>query len=1494
MLKISAQPLTPPNAPANYWQMTCNTGVVVLGNSYFGGAIGTTDSYWQVSDPQLGWVPARIINQPWLNPQQCQNVSGNGGINRWITAPSLACGNNVGTCNWASTLKFRRVINLTATDILLLQLDVWASDWVQNITVNGIVKWNSNVIPGQPNPPSNRVVPVKFNWCDWIVGPNIIEITVKTDPAQPSQCRFVGIKVEAFDNYNYGIPYKLITGNTIACANKTAVYTYPSINAIGYPLGTIGTYSWTNPAGWGTIGSNTSPTHSVNVGNSSGIMAVQVYSTNPSGKVCMSVAGLSITVPPQLSVTATPSIICLGKTSTLTATGAGSYTWTAPGPQNISYLATALVSPTIANTTFTAKGLTAIGNCTYTKTVNVTVKGLPLLAITSSTSTICAGKTALFIGSGASTYTWMTTPTVNNANLSVSPTTSTTYTLTGTGTNGCVNTKTIGLTVLPQPTLSVAVSQPVICAGSTSTLTASGAVSYTWSPVPFLSPVIIVSPNATSTYSCTGKGANGCTKTQTAQVITLVKPVITAVPPAVCPGFSNTMTATGAANYTWYIGGANPSIISNTAVIVVNPTVSTTYTVCGTNSTNSCVACSTFTLNTGAPIGITAPNATLCSNAGNCINISASSAQPNVSYVWQPGSVPGGTIGVCPQVQTVYTVSATSPVAGQCPSSRTLAVSIASNCCSQPTAGLTVLSNPAGVYANTAFLLNSSTSLLQNTTLVNCEVWATEGVQLDIPPGLVLELDHTHFFACGVKMWQGIVVQDGGRIITTAKTSRLNNSMIEDAVVAIDLSNISQVNSSPFRPIDIQRVLFNRNFIGIKIANSDPNLSSLQLGITGCVFSSRFMPYTTWPNPMNTASWPSSDMFPPGGQAGWNPNPGLRVATSNTAGLAPPYTLNGFALAFLKQPYNNQPAHIGIKIENFGDPNSISSSPGVEFATSNTSAGVTFDFNLFDCLGHGIDITDGSLTTNDNVFQNMQVYPSPGGPVGSNFGGVGIYHNITGLMNARLDLYRSVGCGIGNRFFDCVTGIRSINVYDFWVHNASFRSTHNLQTALMSGLPGDYGILAESNRFNHAIEENEFNNMKYGIVCSTPVNTQPYDMTGGGPLMGIFADRINIFSNYFGPEVLSSSPYSGGLGAPTSEFMSEAIQLRTPNVTGWANGGANVASITSNRIDRAYRGISIDGMEDWPLSVEGNSVYLENDQTFGLSQYGISAINNNGNLSILGNTLQAQNSMLNTNVSLVYCNNNYGTGSPHIHCNFLKNSYFGFQFDGPSPNTIWEGNQMCTHWAGLALTNGGVIGQQGTPAAPSNNYWVPPGLGCVQWGIGAAQNQTYCDPSINPTLSSIYGTAMSGNFQVVGYVPTFNFPSGGPNNYLLGASIFTTNVNNPYNYDCWINNNYPGLPGWRNSAQIMEEKDLVNEFQIENVRIYPNPTSGEITIASIGKNEILTVTITDLNGRTVYQNSTINSSGDVINVSNLASSVYFLELKDSLKHTTMKKLIKTE
>jgi N-acetylneuraminic acid mutarotase len=72
----------------------------------------------------------------------------------------------------------------------------------------------------------------------------------------------------------------------------------------------------------------------------------------------------------------------------------------------------------------------------------------------------------------------------------------------------------ITVTVYPLPTLSVSSSNSLICAGQTSTLNVSGALSYTWSTSSSNSG-IAVSPGVTTTYTVSGADANGCESSDT-------------------------------------------------------------------------------------------------------------------------------------------------------------------------------------------------------------------------------------------------------------------------------------------------------------------------------------------------------------------------------------------------------------------------------------------------------------------------------------------------------------------------------------------------------------------------------------------------------------------------------------------------------------------------------------------------------------------------------------------------------------------------------------------------------------------------------------------------------------------------------------------------------------------------------------------------------------------------------------------------------------------
>jgi hypothetical protein len=121
-----------------------------------------------------------------------------------------------------------------------------------------------------------------------------------------------------------------------------------------------------------------------------------------------------------------------------------------------------------------------------------------------------------------------------------------------------------------------------ICTGSSTTLTATGAVTYVWN-TGATTDAITVSPTTTTTYTVTGTDANGCVNTDQVTVTVNPLPVVDAGPDVtICSGGSTILTATGAASYVWDNGAGI------TASVTVSPTTTTTYTVTGTDA-NGCV-----------------------------------------------------------------------------------------------------------------------------------------------------------------------------------------------------------------------------------------------------------------------------------------------------------------------------------------------------------------------------------------------------------------------------------------------------------------------------------------------------------------------------------------------------------------------------------------------------------------------------------------------------------------------------------------------------------------------------------------------------------------------------------------------------------------------------------------------------------------------------------------------------------------------------------------
>ncbi|MBK7909741.1 GEVED domain-containing protein [Candidatus Pollutiaquabacter sp.] len=235
------------------------------------------------------------------------------------------------------------------------------------------------------------------------------------------------------------------------------------------------------------------------------------------------------------------------------------FAWSPSTYLDNSAIQTPTASLMTATTTYTVTVTEALG-CTATGTVTVTV-GAPLVVSASATpGTICTGSSsslsASASGGGAPyTYDWSDgVGSIGTTNpLSISPSASGTYTVTVTDNCGATMTATASVTVNTSPTVSVTNSNPNLCAPIvSSTLTASGADTYAWSPSVGLNATtgttVTATPSATTVYTVVGTAANGCTASATTTVVKgvdFLTTTATATPATVCVGGSSQLNAGG-------------------------------------------------------------------------------------------------------------------------------------------------------------------------------------------------------------------------------------------------------------------------------------------------------------------------------------------------------------------------------------------------------------------------------------------------------------------------------------------------------------------------------------------------------------------------------------------------------------------------------------------------------------------------------------------------------------------------------------------------------------------------------------------------------------------------------------------------------------------------------------------------------------------------------------------------------------------------------------
>ncbi|MBA3663653.1 MAG: T9SS type A sorting domain-containing protein [Bacteroidetes bacterium] len=229
------------------------------------------------------------------------------------------------------------------------------------------------------------------------------------------------------------------------------------------------------------------------------------------------------------------------------------------------------------------------------------------------------------------------------------------HTFTSTGTNAAVEgiqngTGTTAFVVTGRNAVTWPVTTPDAYRWSPN----AGTVTYNWSPSTFLSANNIANPTASNitspiTYSVIITAPNGCTNSGTQNVAVNALPVVTITSPtAICTGGTVNLTAGGANTYSWSTG-------STSVTITDTPTIVTSYTVTGTNTLTGCSnnTIQSVAINTLPVVSVSGTNS-VC--AGLTASLTASGAS---TYTWNT-SATTSSISITPSVTTSYTVSGTN------------------------------------------------------------------------------------------------------------------------------------------------------------------------------------------------------------------------------------------------------------------------------------------------------------------------------------------------------------------------------------------------------------------------------------------------------------------------------------------------------------------------------------------------------------------------------------------------------------------------------------------------------------------------------------------------------------------------------------------------------------------------------------------------------------------------------------------------------------------
>jgi hypothetical protein len=400
------------------------------------------------------------------------------------------------------------------------------------------------------------------------------------------------------------------------------------------------------------------------------------------------------------SITGTTSL-CSVQTTTLTAAGgvAGSgvtYEWgtgSTVGSNIISGATTASYTTNALSATTTfwvrrkdpAPCSTTTTGATVTVTVN-TPSTAP--ASISGTTSVCQGATTTLTATGGvsgtgATYEWGTgavgTNVIAGENLVSLTTTAITSPVTywvrrvdGAPCNTVTAEATVNITINALPTVFANTTDNSVCAGSPTTLNASGASTYSWNNGAGTGASVSVSPTTGTTYTVTGTDGNNCTNTSTVAIsVTPTQDASFNYPSStLCSSGANVTPNTTVSGGTFSSTTGLAFVNSTTGEINVSGSTAGSYTVTYTNL-GTCPGTATFSINITSAQDATFnyPSTNVCSGGSNPSPVFGSGASAG-TFTSTAGlnfvSTTTGVINLATSTPGTYTVFNDIAASGSC------------------------------------------------------------------------------------------------------------------------------------------------------------------------------------------------------------------------------------------------------------------------------------------------------------------------------------------------------------------------------------------------------------------------------------------------------------------------------------------------------------------------------------------------------------------------------------------------------------------------------------------------------------------------------------------------------------------------------------------------------------------------------------------------------------------------------------------------------------